>query len=121
MVVATGGDETRTAPSPSHPARSVEHMTEATPRVEGAEIDLARLWRSLPEPALGGLAATWQAILRVRHPEFTGLVVEVIDDSARGTAGSARRATPHLGLGVAATPPSEAAVFDGERTRASAS
>ena len=105
MVVATGGDETRTAPSPSHPARSVAHMTEATPAVpKSAEIDLARLRaRSARARAERGLAATWQAILRVRHPEFTGLVVEVIDDSARGTAGSARgsRSTPRLGLGVA--------------------
>jgi hypothetical protein len=30
-----------------------------------------------PEIALAGLAATWQAILRNRHPEFRGLVVEV--------------------------------------------
>jgi hypothetical protein len=31
-----------------------------------------------PEAALAGLTATWQAILRVRHPEFSGLVVDVI-------------------------------------------
>lgn len=91
-------------------------MTEANQHAEGAEIDLPRSWRSLPEPALGGVAATWQAILRVRHPEFTGLVVEVTDASASGTASSARRATPHIGLEVVAAPRSEAAVLDAERT-----
>ena len=96
-------------------------MTEACPHVESAEIDLPRSWRSLPVPALGAVAATWQAILRARHPDFTGLVVEVIDPSASGTAGSARRATPPVGLDVVATPPSEAAVFDAERSAASAS
>jgi hypothetical protein len=96
-------------------------MTEANPHVASAEIDRPRPWRSLPEPALGGVAATWQAILRVRHPEFRGLLVEVIDDTASGAAGSAQRATPHVGLEVVATPPSEAAVFDAERIAASAS
>jgi hypothetical protein len=86
-------------------------MTKAGAHVESAEIDLPRSWRSLPVPALGAVAATWQAILRARHPDFTGLVVEVIDASASGTAGSARRATPPVGLDVVPTSPSEAAVL----------
>jgi hypothetical protein len=74
-------------------------MTEAGPHVESAEIDLPRSRRSLPVPALGAVAATWQAILRARHPDFTGLVVEVIDPGASGTRrlGTTGYATRRLG------------------------
>jgi hypothetical protein len=30
--------------------------------------------------AVVSVTATWQAILRVRHPEFAGLIVEPVDD-----------------------------------------
>jgi len=30
-----------------------------------------------PPEALDALAAAWQAILRARHPEYRGLVVEI--------------------------------------------
>jgi hypothetical protein len=75
----------------------------------------------MPEPALGGVAATWQAILRARYPEFRGLIVEVIEDTCNGVASSAQRAAPRSGLEVVAGPPSDAAMLDAERTAASAS
>ena len=94
-------------------------MTDACPHVESAEIDLPLSRRALPEPALGAAAATWQAILRVRHPEFAGLIVEVIDDNASDTAGSERGSRSHASLEAVMAPPSDAAALVAARTAAS--
>jgi hypothetical protein len=35
------------------------------------------------------VTATWQAILRARHPEYSGLVVEVVSRRSEEPAGAA--------------------------------
>jgi hypothetical protein len=56
-----------------------------------------------PEPALAGLMATWQAILRVRHPEFSGLVVDVIGGTTSDAGRPARPSEPPVACDAGAS------------------
>ena len=56
-------------------------------------------WSPPPAPALASVTAAWQAILRLRHPEYTGLVVEAIDASASVADGSEDASAPDAGSG----------------------
>jgi hypothetical protein len=74
-------------------------VTDAIPHDEGAAIATPCRWSPPPAPALASVTAAWQAILRVRHPEHAGLVVEAIDASASVTDGSERASAPYAGSG----------------------
>jgi hypothetical protein len=74
-------------------------VTDAIPHGEGAEIDTPCCCGAPPAPALAGVKAAWQAILRVRHPEYTGLVVEAINASASVVDGSGKASAQDAGSG----------------------
>jgi hypothetical protein len=97
MLCASRGDmQPRRPRRPSQGARSVAAMTEHDPMSSAAGADRPAFPAMPPDQALVGLTATWQAILRERHPDHGGLVVEVLrapaePTSARGgTAGEPR-------------------------------
>jgi hypothetical protein len=72
-------------------------VTDAIPHDEGAAIATPCRWGEPPAPALASVTAAWQAILRVRHPEYTGLVVEAISAGASVADGSVDASAPDAG------------------------